>query len=179
MKSEIKILTEKREFALQNAEKFKDDSEKYQSFIKYADNLLEKIDSFDESDNQTQEYLIGEKFFNPPKYKCISLSYTDTYTSKYRYGLLTSTNQCFGESIYKRLERCDWEKQNHESNISEKNDNRMDRYYGFSSSFKHKELNITVNVSSDVSATGKTKRYTFSTSDIENEEEFKKLLLGF
>jgi hypothetical protein len=83
-----------------------------------------------------------------------------------------------GEKIYKQLEGYEWERQNHNINISEENDNRMDRYYGFSSSFKHKELEIVVNVSSNVSATGKTKEYTFSTSDIETEEEFRKLLLG-
>lgn len=47
----------------------------------------------------------------------------------------------------------------------------------FNSSFKHKELDVVVNVSSDVSATGKTKKYTFSLSNVESEVDLKKLLL--
>ena len=146
MKSEIEILTEKREVALKNAEKYTTDSKEYNSFIKYADNLLEKINTYDENDEQTQEYLKETITYTPPKYKYVSLSYTDTYTSKYRYGRLIPTNQCFGEKICNQLEGYSWEKQNHETNVSEKNDNRMDRYYGYSASFKHKELDVTVSM---------------------------------
>lgn len=176
MKSQTEILIEKRENALKNAENNKNDIQKYNAFLKYADNLLLKINNPDEIDEQLEVYSEDSNDFNSNNIN-VSLSFTDTYTSKYRYGRLSPTNQCIGEKIYKRLEGNDWEKQNHESRISEMNDNRMDRYHGFNSSFKHKGLDIVVNVSSDVSATGKTKSYTFSSSNVESEVDLKKLLL--
>ena len=118
MKSQTEILIEKRENALKNAENNKNDIQKYNAFLKYADNLLLKINNPDEIDEQLEVYSEDSNDFNSNNIN-VSLSFTDTYTSKYRYGRLSPTNKYIGEKIYKRLEGNNLESQNHKSNISE------------------------------------------------------------
>lgn len=105
-----------------------------------------------------------------------STSFTDLYSSKYKYGTLFPKNACVGKKTLELLENGDWEKQNLVNNISEKNDNRMDRYYGFNAVFKHKESDVFIYVKCETSATGKTKTYTFSTSNVSSKEQFNQLL---
>lgn len=105
-----------------------------------------------------------------------SISFTDTYASKYRYGNRYPTGINYGEKICKYLDSNEWVKESIKMNISEMNDNRMDRFYGFNSTYEHKETKKKVQVYCDISATGKTKKYIFSSFDVENEEELKILL---
>lgn len=107
----------------------------------------------------------------------MQLKYTDYFTSKYRYGTLYPKGVPFGTKIHDKLEKGnDWELENRKNNITEMNDNRMDRNYGFDDSFIHKDTNKTISVHCDRSATGKTLHWTFSSNDIENQEEFELLL---
>lgn len=105
------------------------------------------------------------------------LKYTDYFTSKYRYGTLYPKGIQQGTNIHNKLEKSDdWKLKSRENHISEKNDNRMDRNYGFSNSYTYKDTNKTVLIHCDMSATGKTLIWTFNLSNIANQEEFELLL---
>lgn len=106
----------------------------------------------------------------------MKLKFTDTFTSKYRYGELYPKGIPLGTKIHNKLKSANWELENRKDHIAEMNDNRMDRNYGFTDSYRHKVTNKTICVHCERSATGKTLDWTFSSSDIENQEEFEKLL---
>ncbi len=107
-----------------------------------------------------------------------SISYIDTYTSKYRYSRLYPTGVNYGKKICDFLDSDEWEKQVNELKISEMNDNRMDKLCGFFVKYQHKETKVNVTVTCNISATGKTKNYTFSSLDVESVEELKNLIGG-
>ena len=106
----------------------------------------------------------------------MELKYVDTFTSKYRYGKLYPKGIPFGTNIHNKLKNESWELENRKNHIVEKNDNRMDRNYGFTDKYVHKETNKVVSVHCGTSATGKTLNWTFSSDDIESQEEFEWLL---
>lgn len=106
----------------------------------------------------------------------MEFQYTDNFTSKYRYGKLYPKGIPYGTNIHNKLKSDDWELENRENHIKEMNDNRMDRNYGFTDKYIHKATNKIISVHCDMSATGKTLNWTFSSNDIENLEEFKELL---
>ena len=107
----------------------------------------------------------------------MKLKYTDYFTSKYRYGTLYPKGTPYGTRIHDKLEKSkDWKLENRENHITEMNDNRMDRNYGFSDNYIYKDTNKTVSVHCDRSATGKTLIWTFDLDNIANQEEFELLL---
>ena len=108
----------------------------------------------------------------------MKLEYTDYFTSEYRYGTLYPKGIPYGTIIHDKLEKSeDWKLENRENNIEEKNDNRMDRNYGFSANYIYKDTNKSVLIHCYKSATGKTLTWTFDLKNIENQEEFKFLLV--
>ena len=106
----------------------------------------------------------------------MKLKFRDTFTSKYRYGKLYPKGTPFGTIIHNKLQSADWELENRKDHIAEMNDNRMDRNYGFTDNYRYKITNKMVSVHCERSATGKTLDWTFSSNDIENQEEFDQLL---
>lgn len=106
----------------------------------------------------------------------MKLKFTDTFTSKYRYGKLYPKGIPFGTNIHNKLKTDNWKLENRKDHIAKMNDNRMDRNYGFTDSYIHKTTNKIVHVHCERSATGKTLDWTFSSNDIENQEEFEQLL---
>lgn len=107
----------------------------------------------------------------------MELKYTDYFTSKYRYGKLYPKGIPYGTKIHDKLKKSNgWKLEIRKNHIAEMNDNRMDRNYGFSDNYTYIETGKTVSIHCGTSATGKTLDWTFSSNDIENQEEFELLL---